>query len=106
MSSMASPTPEMSNLGVLPQTKQILREMGSRTAGNAKSFAKIGALFSLYECVVETHRARHDIVNTLAAGCMTGATLSLKAGPKAALAGCAGFAAFSGAVEYFMQDRH
>jgi len=105
MSSMASPTPEVSNLGALPQTKQILREMGSRTVSNAKSFAKIGSLFSLFECIVETHRARHDIVNTLAAGCLTGTTLSLKAGPKAALAGCLGFAAFSGAVEHFMQDR-
>lgn len=61
------------------------------------------------------------MVNSLSAGCFTGAVLSAKGkrfwhgfvflltgilgGPKAALMGCAGFAAFSAAVEHFLQDK-
>ena len=44
-------------------------------------------------------------MNSLSAGCFTGAVLSAKGGPKAALMGCAGFAAFSAAVEHFMQEK-
>lgn len=43
------------------------------------------------------------MVNGVAAGCSTGAILAAKAGPKAALMGCAGFAAFSGAIDYYMR---
>lgn len=87
------------------QAKQVLGEMGSRTWRSAKSFGKIAALFTGFECVVETYRAKHDITNTLAAGCMTGGVLAAKGGPKAALLGCAGFAAFSAAIEHFLQER-
>nr|GEZ02344.1 mitochondrial import inner membrane translocase subunit TIM22-4-like [Tanacetum cinerariifolium] len=50
-------------------------------------------------------RAKHDMTNTVAAGCVTGGTLSAKGGPKAACIGCAGFAAFSVVIEKFL-DRH
>lgn len=66
------------------------------------------------------YRAKHDIVNTLSAGCFTGGVLSAKGimdlikydfihfnigGPKAALVGCAGFAAFSAIIEQFMKEK-
>ena len=114
LSGMASTGPEAALLGgtapaavgVKVQAKQIFREMGSRTWSSAKSFAKIAALYSGFECAVESYRAKHDLVNTVAAGCLTGAVLGAKAGPKSALLGCAGFAAFSTAIEHFMQESH
>lgn len=87
------------------QVKQVFKEMGSRTWSSAKSFAGIAALFTGYECAVESYRAKHDLTNTIIAGCLTGGTLAAKSGPKSALFGCAGFAAFSAAVEHFLQDR-
>jgi hypothetical protein len=114
LSGMASTGPEAALIGggsaVSPpvgfrvQAKLIFKEMGTRTWSSAKSFAKIAALFSGFECAVESYRAKHDLVNTVAAGCLTGAVLGAKSGPKSALLGCAGFAAFSTAIEHFMQE--
>lgn len=94
-----------SSLGTRGQVKLILKDMGSKTWSSAKNFGKIAALFSGFECAIESYRAKHDIGNTMVAGCMTGGLLAAKAGPKSALLGCAGFAAFSAAVEHFLQDR-
>ncbi|KAM0868183.1 hypothetical protein ACQ4PT_041492 [Festuca glaucescens] len=81
------------------------KQMGRRSMGNAKTFAVMGLIFSAVECVVEKARARHDVTNSAVAGCVTGGTLAVKGGPQAACMGCAGFAAFSVAIEKFM-DRH
>ncbi|XP_031489530.1 mitochondrial import inner membrane translocase subunit TIM22-4-like [Nymphaea colorata] len=81
------------------------KQMGRRSWSSAKTFAVMGLIFSGVECVVEKARAKHDITNTVAAGCVTGGTLSAKGGPKAACAGCAGFATFSVLIEKFL-DRH
>ncbi|KAL3694460.1 hypothetical protein R1sor_008111 [Riccia sorocarpa] len=84
-------------------TKQHLiyqaRAMGSKSKSMMKAFAVMGAIFSGVECVVEKARAKHDMTNTTIAGCVTGGTLSARAGPQAACLGCAGFAAFSVAIE-------
>mmetsp|Transcript_5350 Transcript_5350/g.8301 ORF Transcript_5350/g.8301 Transcript_5350/m.8301 type:complete len:298 (+) Transcript_5350:25-918(+) len=66
----------------------------------AKNFGIVGGLFALSECAIEKFRAKHDIYNPVAAGCITGGTLAASAGPQAACIGCAGFAAFSGLIEY------
>lgn len=88
-------------------TREVLlhgvRTMGSRSYHMAKTFAVMGAIFSGAECVVEKARAKHDTVNTLAAGCITGGALSARAGPQAACLGCAGFAAFSLVIEKFLE---
>lgn len=47
-----------------------------------------------------TTRSRY---NSVAAGCVTGGALGVKAGPQAAAIGCAGFAAFSAAIDYYMK---
>lgn len=47
-----------------------------------------------------TARSRY---NSVAAGCVTGGALGVKAGPQAAAIGCAGFAAFSAAIDYYMK---
>lgn len=41
--------------------------------------------------------------NGIMAGCVTGGVLGAKAGPQAAAVGCAGFAAFSAAIDYYMR---
>ncbi|XP_050367486.1 mitochondrial import inner membrane translocase subunit TIM22-4 [Argentina anserina] len=81
------------------------KQMGSRSWSSAKAFAVMGFVFSAAECVVEKARAKHDMTNTVVAGCVTGGTLSARGGPKAACGGCAMFAAFSVAIEKFL-DRH
>lgn len=62
----------------------------------------MGALFAGSECVVEKARAKHDIYNSVYAGCATGALLAHSGGPKAMGVGCATFAAFSAAIDKFM----
>ncbi|XP_017972242.1 PREDICTED: mitochondrial import inner membrane translocase subunit TIM22-4 [Theobroma cacao] len=81
------------------------KQMGQRSWGSAKAFAVMGFVFSAVECVVEKARAKHDTTNTVVAGCVTGGTMSARGGPKAACAGCAGFAAFSVLIEKFF-ERH
>lgn len=92
-------------MGIRAQAREIFGEMAGKTWKSAKNFGLIAAMFTGFECAVETYRAKHDIGNTLAAGCATGGVLGAKAGPKSALFGCVGFAAFSAAVEHFLQDR-
>ncbi|KAI3798423.1 hypothetical protein L1987_33698 [Smallanthus sonchifolius] len=82
------------------------KQMGGRSWASCKAFAVMGLVFSAAECVVEKARAKHDITNTAIAGCVTGCAISAKTGgPKGACFGCAGFAAFSVAIEKFL-DRH
>ena len=88
------------------QLKMTSKDMGSKSFSTAKNFGMIGMMFSGIECVLETYRAKKDIYNTMTAGCASGGILSAKGGPKAALFGCAGFAAFSSAIEYFLQERN
>lgn len=77
----------------------------------AKSFATFGVVFSGSECAVEKFRARHDLYNSVIAGCTTGSILSSQ--PQQTIpararlvqmaVGCAGMAAFSTAIDYYME---
>ncbi|MED6148746.1 Mitochondrial import inner membrane translocase subunit Tim22 [Stylosanthes scabra] len=80
------------------------KQMGRRSWSSAKAFAVMGFIFSAAECVVEKARAKHDITNTVVAGCVTGGAISAQGGPKAACAGCVGFAAFSVVIEKFLES--
>ncbi|KAG0337785.1 Mitochondrial import inner membrane translocase subunit tim22 [Podila horticola] len=57
----------------------------------------------IIECFIEGYRAKNDIYNGAAAGCFTGGVLAAKGGAKASAVGCAGFAAFSTAIDYWMR---
>ncbi|XP_057784755.1 mitochondrial import inner membrane translocase subunit TIM22-4 isoform X2 [Salvia miltiorrhiza] len=81
------------------------KQMGQRSWSSCKAFAVMGFVFSAAECVVEKARAKHDITNTVVAGCVTGGAISARGGPKATCVGCAGFAAFSVVIEKFL-ERH
>ena len=50
------------------------------------------------------YRAKNDLKNGVAAGCITGGALGSRAGPQAAAVGCAGFAAFSAAIDAWMRS--
>ncbi|XP_073121273.1 mitochondrial import inner membrane translocase subunit TIM22-4 isoform X2 [Henckelia pumila] len=81
------------------------KQMGRRSWSSCKAFAVMGFIFSASECIIEKARAKHDITNTVVAGCATGGAISARGGPKAACVGCAGFAAFSVVIEKFL-ERH
>ncbi|KAL2135409.1 hypothetical protein VTI74DRAFT_8642 [Chaetomium olivicolor] len=90
----------------LPLRKQLahgFKDMGARSWSTAKNFGAVGALFSGIECGIEGLRAKNDIGNGVAAGCLTGAILARNGGPQAAAVGCAGFAAFSAAIDAWMR---
>ncbi|KAL8711771.1 MAG: hypothetical protein Q9220_003942 [cf. Caloplaca sp. 1 TL-2023] len=109
MSSMSYDTPlspngqQLTNLPLRQQLSRGFRDMGSRSYSSAKSFGLIGLIFSGTECCIESYRAKSDWKNGSAAGCITGGALGAKAGPQAAAFGCAGFAAFSTAIDAFMR---
>lgn len=78
----------------------------------AKSFATFGIVFSMSECTVEKVRARHDLYNSMIAGCATGAILATQ--PRQSIphraratqmaVGCGGMAAFSTAIDWYMES--
>ena len=67
-----------------------------------RNFAFITGVFGGSECLVEKYRGKHDVWNSVASGCITGAALQAKQGPQAAAMGCGGFAAFSLVIDSFM----
>ncbi len=87
--------------------RQVLKEVGKSTWARSKSYGKgfgmMGALFSGSECIIESYRAKHDMYNSIYAGCAAGAILAHSGGPKAMCFGCASFAAFSALIDRFME---
>lgn len=63
----------------------------------------IGALYAGSECAIADYTGRHGITTAAQAGCVSGGVLGLRAGVGAAATGCVGFAAFSIAIEAYMQ---
>ncbi|RDW88260.1 mitochondrial import inner membrane translocase subunit Tim17 [Coleophoma cylindrospora] len=101
-----STNPTAANITSLPlreQLRQGFKDMGARSFSSAKNFGKVGAIFAGTECCVEGFRAKNDLKNGVIAGCITGGVLAAPAGPQAAAVGCAGFAAFSLAIDAYMR---
>lgn len=84
------------------QMKQSYRGFGASCARMGKGFGKVGCVYSATECFIEQERGVHDMANAVYAGCATGGFLAMQAGPQAMFFGCAGFAAFSLAIESVM----
>ena len=101
--SMSAQSQALANLPWRQQLKAGLKDMGSRSFSSAKNFMMIGAMYSGTECCIEGLRAKNDLTNSVAAGCITGGALAYKAGPQAAALGCGGFAAFSAAIDAYMR---
>ncbi|KAF2455483.1 Tim17/Tim22/Tim23/Pmp24 family-domain-containing protein [Lineolata rhizophorae] len=109
MSSMRYDTPltpagnAISQLPMRQQLREGLRDMGRSSLRSARNFGLIGAIFSGTECCIEGFRAKHDLANGVAAGCITGGALAVSGGPQAVGLGCVGFAAFSAAIDWYMR---
>ncbi|KAH9018746.1 Tim17-domain-containing protein [Lactarius hengduanensis] len=70
-----------------PLLRQNLGTTQKKQSG--KGFAKVGALFAGIECVIESYRARNDMVNPVAAGFLLG--------------GGSSFCCFSAAIDLFLR---
>ncbi|KAG9200000.1 Mitochondrial import inner membrane translocase subunit tim22 [Epicoccum nigrum] len=93
----------ISDLPLKQQLKHGLRDMYRSSVSSGKNFAKVGAIFSGTECAIEGLRAKNDLYNGVAGGCITGGVLARNAGPQAVAVGCLGFAAFSAAIDAYMR---
>ncbi|KAI0941651.1 hypothetical protein AcW1_003479 [Taiwanofungus camphoratus] len=85
------------------RASEIFKEMGRGMWRSGKGFGKVGALFAGIECVIESYRAKNDMVNPVAAGFIAGGVLARNAGPKAAFGGGVAFAAFSAVIDLFIR---
>ncbi|KAI9027937.1 mitochondrial inner membrane translocase subunit Tim17/Tim22/Tim23/peroxisomal protein PMP24 [Hyaloraphidium curvatum] len=99
-------TEEQLKLKFREQMKISMRQTVDRAKSSAKNLSVVGAAFAGTECVIETYRAKNDVYNGVAAGCITGAGLAARAGPQAMVAGCIGFAAFSAAIDTYTRNHH
>lgn len=89
------------------------RALGAQMRTYSKNFALWGTTYTLAECSIEKYRARHDLWNSTAAGCVTGAVLAAQ--PRVSMdarsranqmaVGCVGMAMFSTAIDYFLEHR-
>ncbi|XP_044142723.1 mitochondrial import inner membrane translocase subunit Tim22 [Bufo gargarizans] len=86
-----------------PTAKEVLKDMGQRGMSYAKNFAIVGAMFSCTECLVESYRGKSDWKNSVMSGCITGGAIGFRAGLKAGVIGCGGFAAFSAVIDYYLR---
>lgn len=92
------------DLPVREQLKIGLKDMGRSSWSSAKNFAYLGGMFSGIECCIEGLRGKNDAWNGVAGGFLTGGILARRQGPTAVLIGAFGFAAFSGAIEWYMRS--
>mmetsp|Transcript_16526 Transcript_16526/g.35426 ORF Transcript_16526/g.35426 Transcript_16526/m.35426 type:complete len:93 (+) Transcript_16526:1-279(+) len=81
------------------QMRRGMKEVGTQSRSWGKNLLVIGAVFSCTECFVEKTRGRSDKWNAIGGGCLTGGILAASSGPQAMAIGCAGFAAFSAAID-------
>lgn len=95
---------KVSHLPFKQQMKIQFTDMGKRSWASARNFGKIGAIYSGVECCVESLRAKDDMINSVAAGALTGAGLAIRSGPQGALFGAGGFALFSLAIESYLRS--
>ncbi|KAI0653529.1 mitochondrial import inner membrane translocase subunit TIM22 [Cubamyces menziesii] len=91
------------NLSTQQKAREIFKEMGRGMWKSGKGFGKVGALFAGIECVIESYRAKNDMVNPVAAGFVAGGILARNSGPKAVVGGGLAFAAFSAVIDLFLR---
>jgi import inner membrane translocase subunit TIM22 len=59
-----------------------IRQTRFKARSWARNFAFISGVYSGVECAVEKVRGRHDVINAVSAGCITGAGLAMGSGPQ------------------------
>jgi mitochondrial import inner membrane translocase subunit TIM22 len=98
------PGKTLTDLPMRDQLRIGLKDMGRTSLSSAKNFGRIGALYSMTECCIEGLRGRNDLYNGISAGAVTGGILARSGGPQAMAIGAAGFAVFSGAIDWYMRS--
>jgi import inner membrane translocase subunit TIM22 len=93
----------LTSLPVREQLRAGLKDMYRTARSSARNFGAIGGAYAFAECAVEGLRARNDLWNGVCAGGVTGAFLARRGGPAAVALGALGFAAFSGAIDWYMR---
>ncbi|RPB03475.1 Tim17-domain-containing protein [Choiromyces venosus 120613-1] len=83
----------------VPPPYNILRAVSSRAPVSAGSFGIWGGVYSAFECGVRSGRGREDAFNAVFSGFLTGGTLALRRGVRAAGSGALGGAALLAVVE-------
>lgn len=68
--------------GLKVSTREAFRVDVRRIKGTAKGFAVFGALFALFECIIEKTRCRTDILNSYYGGMFTTMFLAMDTGMK------------------------
>eukprot|EP01098_Paradermamoeba_levis_P007646 TRINITY_DN3177_c0_g1_i1.p1 TRINITY_DN3177_c0_g1~~TRINITY_DN3177_c0_g1_i1.p1 ORF type:complete len:158 (+),score=30.50 TRINITY_DN3177_c0_g1_i1:33-506(+) len=92
------------NLPTSVKIKESFKAVGRTAVSMGKNFGAVGLVYGGIHCGVEKYRAKTDLQNSLFAGCLSGAVLACRAGPQGMAFGCAGFAAFSVAIDYFLEQ--
>lgn len=82
--------------------KQLGKELRHTTLHWSKTFAVCGLAISSCECLIEQQLGIKNVFTNMAAGCVAGAGLGYQGGIHGMALGCAGFAAFGVAIDYFM----
>src|SRR4051812_32350718 len=72
----------ITSLPIREQLRLGLKDMGKTSLSSAKNFGTIGMLFAGTECGIEGLRAKNDLYNGVAAGCITGGVLARNGGPQ------------------------
>ncbi|GJJ09303.1 hypothetical protein Clacol_003525 [Clathrus columnatus] len=85
------------------KTMEMFKDMGRGMYRSGRGFAKVAGLFSGIECVIESYRAKNDMVNGTSAGFVAGSILAYSQGPRAAIGGGIAFALFSLGIEMFLR---
>lgn len=88
------------------QMRTTMRATGEKALYWSRNFAFISGIFQASDCLVEKYRGKHDVWNELISGCMAGGLLNAKSGPSSMAFGCAGFAAFSLAINKLGFGQH
>jgi import inner membrane translocase subunit TIM22 len=91
------------DLPIREQLRHGLKDMGRSAFSSAKNFGYLGGMFAGIECCIEGLRGKNDAYNGIAGGFLTGALLARKQGPASMAVSAVGFAAFSGAIEWYMR---
>ena len=74
--------PEPPRKGWRHEIRDSMRQTRFKARSWAKNFAFISGVYTGVECVVEKMRGKHDVRNSVGAGCITGAGLAVSCGPQ------------------------
>jgi len=85
--------------GAIGQAVHGIKQQINTGISNGRAFAKMGALFTAAESVVDITTGKSSMGNAMIAGAFTGAVLAMGAGPVGVTLSALGFTAFATAID-------